>query len=148
MTTLTGLPAEAHPAFRFLVQVDGVGDVYFTECTLPPLEVDLDEQKEGGFNTGTHWLPGPVKAGRITLKGGITHRQEFLHWYRDVFAGHPGRAIRNITVTMLDSLQTPVFALNFTRAFPYKWSGPTLRSDDNSIAIETLELAFAEVVIV
>jgi hypothetical protein len=36
--------------------------------------------------------------------------------------------------------------LTFKHAYPVKWTGPTLRAAESSIAIETLELAFSEVV--
>ena len=60
--TATGEREDAHPAFRFVVDA-GDAEISFTECTLPSLEVDVLEQKEGGYNQGVHLLPGPVKPG-------------------------------------------------------------------------------------
>lgn len=142
--TETGQRIEAHGAFHFIVQL-GDGEAFFTECTLPTLEVDVLEQKEGGHNTGVHLLPGPVKAGRITLKRGVTRSSELLKWYRDVASGKVKEAVRNISVVLCDSQAKEILRLDFTGAFPVKWSGPAFKAGDSTLAIETLELAFAEV---
>jgi phage tail-like protein len=143
--TRTGERTEAHAAFRFAVEIDGIDEAYFSECTLPSLEVEVTEQQEGGYNNGVHLLPGRVKAGRITLKHGITQSTELLNWYRDVMNGNVSAAIRRISIVMYDSRLDPVMRLSFERAYPAKWSGPTFNAADNSVAIETLELAYAEI---
>ncbi len=134
---------EVHNAFRFAVKIGGE-EALFTECTLPPLEINTMEQKEGGYNQGVHLLPGPVKAGHVILKRGITKSNEMLKWYLDVASGKPKAAERNISVIVYDSTQKQVLRLEFMRAYPVKWTGPALKSADSAIAIETLELAFAE----
>lgn len=141
----TGQLPEAHAAFSFAVRLDGQPQAVFTECTLPSLEVDVQEQKEGGYNSGVHLLPGPVKAGRITLKGGLTRSNEMLKWYREVASGQPEAAKKQVEVTMYDAKGAPVMSLTFEQAYPAKWSGPTFNSAQSAIAIETLELAFSEV---
>ncbi len=135
--------AEAFSAFRFAVKV-GDGEATFTECTLPSLEVDVLEQKEGGYNQGVHLIAGPVKAGRLSLKRGVTTSNELLKWYLDVAHGDRKKAERNVSVIMFDSTGKPVLQLEFIRAYPVKWTGPVLKTSDNAIAIEGLELAFAE----
>lgn len=142
--TPTGERVEVHDGFRFVVDIHE-GDLFFTECTLPSLEVEVTEQKEGGYNAGVHLLPGPVKAGRLTLKRGITKSSALLAWYAQVARGEVKGAMRNVTLTMLDSLGQPVMRMDLLRAYPVKWSGPSFRAGDSAIAIETLELAFAEV---
>jgi phage tail-like protein len=142
--TPTGDRVEVHAGFRFAVNI-GEGDLFFTECTLPSLEVDVAEQKEGGYNSGVHLLPGPVKAGRLTLKRGLTKSSALLAWYAQIARGEVKGAMRNVTLTMLDSEGRPVMRMDFIRAYPVKWSGPSFRAGDSTIAIETLELAFAEV---
>ncbi len=141
----TGQRSEAHPSFRFAVQISGIDEAVFSECTLPPLEVDVLQQKEGGYNTGVHQLPGPVKPGKITLKRGLAQSNELLKWYRDVARGQVKDAEKNVSVVMYDSQYSEVMRWNFSKAYPVKWTGPTFKSSENAIAIETLELAFAEV---
>ncbi|MDQ4075380.1 MAG: phage tail protein [Chloroflexota bacterium] len=145
--TKTGQRAETHAAFRFAVQIEGIDEAFFSECTLPSLEVEITEQKEGGYNSGTHLLPGRVKAGRVSLKRGVAHSTELLNWYRDVINGNLSAAMRRVSVVMYDSKLDEVMRLNFEGAYPTKWTGPSFKASENSVAIETLELAFAEVTI-
>ena len=49
---------EVHAAFRFAIQIDGITEAVFTECTLPSLEVDVTQQMEGGLNNAVHQIPG------------------------------------------------------------------------------------------
>lgn len=136
---------DPHATFRFSVQIDGIDEAVFSECTLPDLEIEVHEQKEGGYNMGTHQLPGPVRGGRITLKRGIVTSSELLALYMNVAAGNLAGVERQISVVMYDSKLSEVMRWNFLRAYPVKWSGPTFRTDDNNVAIETLELVFSEV---
>ena len=145
MMSLLGKLTEMHGAFRFAVNINGVPHAVFTECTLPSLEVDVHEQKEGGYNDGVHLLPGRVKAGRITLKGGLTRSNEMLRWYLDVASGKPKVAQRRIDIMVLDSKGIPITHLTFEQAYPIRWAGPTLNAAQNELAVETLELAFSEV---
>jgi len=77
MATIGRSNRDAQPGFRFIVSLGG-SEATFTECTLPSLEVDVLEQKEGGYNQGVHLIAGPVKAGRLTLKRGVADTKELL----------------------------------------------------------------------
>ena len=138
---------EAHPAFRFAVQIDGITEALFSECTLPSLEVEVEEEKEGGFNRGTHLLPGRVKKGSLTLKRGLTTSSALLAWYVDVMQGLVQENLRQVSVILYDSLGEQVMRWDFSGAYPNKWSGPKLNSAANEIAIETLELSFESVTV-
>lgn len=133
---------EAHPAFRFVVQIDGIGEAAFTECSLPSLEVEVEEQKEGGYNAGTHLLPGRVKRGTLTLKRGITTASGLLRWYAEVMQGQLAKARRQVSVTLYDSEGQAIVRWDISGAYPHKWSGPNLQAGSTEIAIETLELSF------
>ncbi|MBI4790800.1 MAG: phage tail protein [Chloroflexi bacterium] len=139
----TAKPPEAHGVLRFAIKIDD-DETFFAECTLPSLEVDVLEQKEGGYNQATHLISGPVKAGRITLKNGFTTSRAMLQWYLDVASGHRKKAERNVSIVLFDSAGDKVMHLAFAGAYPVKWSGPAFKAGDNSAAIQTLELAFAE----
>jgi len=116
--------SEAHPAFRFTVQIDGLPGATFTECTLPALEVEVEEQKEGGYNLGTHPLPGRVRRGTLTLKRGVVTGSELIAWYTRVIQGQIPAARKEVSVTLVDQTGEPVIRYDFHRAFPVKWSGP------------------------
>jgi phage tail-like protein len=136
---------DAHPAFRFAVQIDGLAEARFTECTLPALEVEVEEQKEGGFNAGTHLLPGRVRKGTLTLKRGVVSASDLLQWYADVMQGQLSKARRQVSITLLDDEGQPVLRWDFGGAYPNKWSGPELSAGSATIAVESIELSYESV---
>jgi phage tail-like protein len=136
---------EVHAAFRFAIQIDGITEAVFTECTLPALEVEVHQQMEGGLNNAVHQIPGRVKAGKITLKRGVTTSSELVKWYVDIAKGTITPNQRKVSVVMYDSESTEVLRWNFENAFPSKWSGPSFSSGKNEVAVETLELAYQSV---
>jgi phage tail-like protein len=138
---------DAHPAFRFTVQIDGLPGATFTECTLPALEVEIEEQKEGGYNLGTHPLPGRVRRGTLTLKRGVAGGSDLMTWYTQVIQGQLIAARKEVSVTLLDDAGAPVIRYDFHMAFPTKWSGPELSAGSSAIAIESLELAYEMVTV-
>lgn len=62
---------DVHPGFRFVVAINGIPAAVFTECSLPNIEWDILEVKEGGLNSYVHQLPGLRKSSKITLKRGL-----------------------------------------------------------------------------
>lgn len=132
-----------HSSHRFSVAVEGIPYAAFSECTLPSLEVETQPVKEGGQNLYTHKLPVRINNGTITLKHGVMVGSKLLEWYMQVLNGDWENAIRQVTVSMFDSDHvTPLMVWNFRRAYPTKWSGPALKSDDRAVGIESLEIAF------
>ncbi len=130
-------------AFRFVVSVDGTAMAAFTECKLPDLELNMEEVKEGGLNTYVHMLPGQRKPGRIILKNGIGVAKELNEWYTQSLSEKFTR--KRISIQLLNSRMEAILTLDFQNAIPIKWSGPNLKSDENTIAIQTLELSVGEV---
>ncbi len=131
--------ALTNAAFRFVVTVDGMPAGAFTDCTLPSLELELEEVKEGGLNTYTHQLPGRRKSARITLKNGVGILNQLLPWYIKTMNEQFSR--RRVTITLFSALIIPVMVWDIEDAYPVKWVGPDLQSGSNSVAIQTLELA-------
>jgi len=126
-------------SFRFVVNVNGMPAGAFTDCTLPSLELELEEVKEGGMNTYTHQLPGRRKSARITLKNGVGLLNQLLPWYIKTMNEQFTR--RRVTITLFSALIIPVMVWDIEDAYPVKWVGPDLQSGANSVAIQTLELA-------
>ena len=136
-----GLPYEFHASFRFMVSIEGMSVAAFTECSLPNLQVETEEIKEGGQNTYTHKLPVRVNAGNITLRRGITKNDALLKWYLQVLKGDMKNATRTVSIVIYDSMARRVATWTFYGAYPVKWSGPTLKSDEAAAAIEEIEFA-------
>lgn len=128
----------AYPAFRFTVEIEGIAQAAFTECTLPTIEWEIETVKEGGLNTHVHQLLGQRKESRLTLKNGVGTSQ-LLQWYIDTM--NQKFVQRDVTIKMLDSQLETVLCWHIKKAHPIKWSGPQFKASDSSIAIQTLELA-------
>lgn len=137
----TGARPELHPAFRFTVKIDGISYAAFTECTLPNLQVETKDVIEGGQNEYVHKLPLRVKAGSVKLRHGITRDAELLAWYLQVLNGDIASAMRTVEVVMYSATLEQIGNFTFLRSYPIKWTGPTLKTGEQAIAIEELELA-------
>ena len=139
------------PSFRFIVLVNGAPYGVFSECQLPTISWATQEIKEGGLNSDTHILPGRREKATMTFKNGVGTGL-MLAWYmmvmNEVF-DVPGMGLRrNVTVILLNSLKIPAMTWNVSDAMPIKWSGPQLKTDENSVAIQTLELSCGEIITV
>lgn len=133
-----------HSGHRFIIEIDGGPVAAFTECTLPTLEIEIQEIQEGGQNEYVHALPVRRKSGRVTLSRGLTADAKLLNWYKVILGGNLANAAKPITIVMFDSMGGEVARWNFQRAIPVKWTGPTLKSDTGAAAIEKLELVVHE----
>ncbi len=137
---------DPHSTFRFLVEIDGVDQAVFTECKLPDIEWETQEIKEGGLNTYTHLLPGRRKAHKVSLKNGLA-KGALMDWYKTQMGGSFENQRKSVSITLLDVTHQPVVRWNMKNALPIKWSGPDLKTADNAVAIQTLELVCNEVTI-
>jgi phage tail-like protein len=126
-------------SFRFAVAVDGINYAAFTEFTLPTLTMETTEIKEGGQNSYAHKLPVRVTVGSATLKHGIATDLTLLNWYMDMLKGDIASATRQVRVTMFDTSHLAVMTWTFRQAYPIKWSGPSLKTDNSSVGIEEIE---------
>ena len=126
-------------SLRFTVAVDGINYGAFTEFTLPSLQIETQEIKEGGQNSFAHKLPVRVTVGSATLRHGVSTDFSLLNWYMDMLRGDIAAATRQVTVVMYDVGYLPLITWTFRNAYPVKWGGPSFKSDTSSVAIEELE---------
>jgi phage tail-like protein len=124
--------------FNFLVEIDGITQAGFSECTGLRLEIDVIEYREGGETSSVRKLPGRAKVGDITLKRGITTSKELHEWIESIRNGVANR--KNGAIVLLDDDRKPVVRWRFVNAFPRKWEGPNLDAKGSDVAIETLTL--------
>lgn len=130
---------QAQPACRFYITIDGLPRAVFAEASGLSVETSVEDIEEGGQNDMVHRLPARTKLGNLTLKRGLTNSNEFLRWILD---GSQGRiARRNLSLILYRPDGSESLRWDYIKAYPVKWSGPSLKSDDNNTAIESLELA-------
>ncbi len=126
--------------FNFVVEIGGIKQAGFSDCSGFASSNDPIEYREGGENSHVRKLPGMTKHTNITLKWGLTDSTELYSWFHDVTLGKIQRRDGSIVVYDLDGT-TEVARWNFFSAWPTKWDGPDFTAKGNDVAIETLELA-------
>jgi phage tail-like protein len=127
------------PAFRFELDIDNLPVAGFSECSGLQLEIEVQDYAEGGMNTVMRKFPGRTKQTNLTLKRGIVDRR-LWDWFSETSEGRI--TFRGGSVILRDpSGGAEVMRWRFERAFPAKLSGPELNASQNSVAVETLELA-------
>lgn len=138
MTVANATRHDPFKNYNFLVEIDGIAQASFSECTGLRVEVDVIEYREGGDLSSVRKLPGRSKFGDITLKRGITTSKELQEWLESVLNGVTNR--KNGAIVLLDDERKPIARWNFLNAFPRKWEGPDLNAKASDVAIETLTL--------
>ena len=124
---------------RFLVEIDGIVQAGFSDCTGLGSHVDPVEYREGGDPNTVRKLLGKVTYPDITLKWGITNSRELYDWH---FAAVQGQIQRkNGSVILLDDSGAEQVRWNFFNAWPNKWDGATFSAKGNDVAIDTLTVS-------
>ncbi len=104
-------------------------------------ELAVEEYREGGENRYAHRFPGPAKYSNLVLKRGLLLNSNLIAWCFDAidkFIFKPA----DVTVTLLNEEREPIMAWDFVGAYPLKCSTTDLKAQENSLVVETLELAY------
>ena len=133
-----GQRVDPYGNFNFLVEIDGITRAAFQECTGLESRVQVIEHREGGALT-TQKLAGMTNYPNIVLRRGITDDTELYDWHRVASEGRVDR--RNGSIGLMDTQGREQRRWNFFDAWPVAWTGPALNSEQNDVAIESLELA-------
>jgi phage tail-like protein len=126
--------------FHYGIEVQGVVNGYFTECSGIGSENELIEHKvvdEKGRES-IQKIPGRLKWQDITLKRGITSNMDIWDWRDQIVEGKVDDARKNGSIVMFDQAGDEVARWNFENAWPLKVSGPSMKSDSNEFGIEEL----------
>jgi len=135
----TGQIPDPYNNFNFHVEIDGITRAAFHECSGLDSTIDITEYREGGENTTLRKLPAMTKYSNLVLKRGITDDLELYKWHRLAIDGDIQR--KNGSIVLLDRSGKETTRWNFERAWPAKWTGPSLSAEGNDVAIEQLDLA-------
>ncbi|GAB4196422.1 MAG: phage tail protein [Roseiflexaceae bacterium] len=132
---------QVYATHRFWVEIDGITEAVFSECSGLQADTEVLSWEEGGMNSYVHQLPGRTKFSNLTLKRGIG-TSTLWDWFSAVSLGRGTR--RNLSIVLQGYLPrggtATLVRWNVTGALPIKWTGPSLRTDSNEAALETLEL--------
>ena len=136
----TGARVDPFVNFNFLVELEGIVQASFRECSGLEATTEVIDFRQGGDNTTVYKLPGKTTYGDITMKWGLTESSELWNWRRTVIEGRIRRKNGSIVVYDLAN-HTEVVRWNFVNAWPTKWEGPSFNAQGNEIAVESLVLA-------
>ncbi len=145
---------------NFLVTVDGVsGTAAFSEVSGIEASVDVIEFRQGNAHSlAPVKIPGLVKHGNVTLKLGYTLDSAFKTWIQECVSETRGEMPRSrVQIEMIDiNGGTPNQAVEtisgtrvwvLTNAWVTKYTAPDLNASQSEVAIETVEIAYEELII-
>jgi phage tail-like protein len=138
----TGKRNDPFRGFNFLVEIDGISQASFQECSGLDASTDVVDYREGKDPNHTRKLSGLNKYTPITLRRGITNSDELWKWRQSAIDGTPDR--RNGSIVLLDTTGKEQLRWNFTEAWPSKWTGPSFNAATSAVAIEALEIQHEE----
>ena len=98
-----------------------------------------EEHKEGGNNGRVLKFPSRVTWTNLTLKKGIAASTSLWDWHYGFVEGKGKR--RDGVIILQSDLHVPNNIWSFRRGLPVKYSGPVMNATQNSVAIETIEIA-------
>ena len=134
--------ADPYPAYNFQIIVTGVSNDgkavsgSFSEASGLEVEVPPILYRNGSEDITQRKIPGLKKFTDITLKRGITGDVDFWKWIVNALNGQVLRA--SGAILLLDENRNEVMRWKFDRAWPTKFTGPTMHAGNNEIAMETL----------
>lgn len=111
----------------------------FSECSGLEMSLKVEEYNEGGNNATVLKFPGRVSWGNLTLKKGLGSSTSLWDWHYGFVEGNGKR--RDGLVVLLNELHVPNNIWFFRRGLPLKYTAPALNATQNTVAIESLEIA-------
>ena len=82
-----GARVDPFRAYNFKLEVQGVQQGHFTECSGLGVKIFPIKYREGGEHQIIHAIPGPVEYADITLRYGLTSSAEMWDWLKDTMQG-------------------------------------------------------------
>jgi phage tail-like protein len=122
--------------FRFLLEIDGIVQAGFSDCSGFGSNVEVIEYRQGGDPNTVRKLAGKVSYPDLTLKWGLTDSHELYDWHLQAVNGQIER--KNGSIIQQDDIGVEKVRWNFFGAWPSKYDAPDYSAKGNDVAIETL----------
>ena len=138
----TGSRTDPLVSYHFHVEIDGISQAQFKECSGLESTSEIIEYKEANKDgvTVVRKQPGALKYSDIVLKRGITDIMELWDWRKKVEQGKIDEARKNGSIVMYSQGDQEIARWNFVEGWPSKISGPQAKADSNEVAIEELTI--------
>jgi phage tail-like protein len=126
--------------FRFHINIEGITQAGFSECTFADTTTDPVEYREGTDPTHFRKLSGLTKYGNITLKWGLTDSMDLYNWRKAVIDKGALGNRKQVTIILVDEEGSDKAKWLVNEAWPSKYDPTDFSAKGNEVAIETLEL--------
>ena len=131
--------------FHFKVEFQGVGnkdsDNRFQEVLGLQAEIGVEELPVGGENRFSYRLPTRSKYGNLVLRRGLLKDSGLRSWLTDAIENFIFRPV-DVNVHLLNEKHEPAVSWTVIKAYPVKWVISDLKAHENSVVVETIELAY------
>lgn len=124
--------------FRFLLEIDGITSGGFTRVKGLSREVKHESYREGGVNEYEHKLVTQVAYPVVVLERGLI-LDDVWKWALAAADGEIER--KNIRIRLQNEAGEKTWAWEIAYAIPVKWSASDLDAQNNSVVMESLEIA-------
>ncbi|HEY7708546.1 MAG TPA: phage tail protein [Candidatus Entotheonella sp.] len=136
-----GTRNDPYRGYNFKLEIQGVTEAHFTECSGLGVRVNTIQYREAGGGQVVRRLPGPVEYADVTLRYGLTQSTELWEWMMSAVQGRVER--KNISIVMLsDDGVTPALQWDLFEAWLSEWHGALLDAMGREAAIETMTLVY------
>lgn len=132
------------PSFYFRLNFKGQA-IDFQEVSGISKEFGIEEFGGGGENRFKYRLPTTVKSPNLVLKRAIVQKEsELSKWCTSLLDGGLANSvnIQDVSVCLMNATGKTSIAWVFHNAYPIKYAFSDLKSEDNKLLIETMELAY------
>ncbi|MBE7169602.1 MAG: phage tail protein [Williamsia sp.] len=131
--------------FHFRVHFTGINatgeDAQFQEVAGLTAEINVEELAVGGENRFSYRLPVRSKYANLVLKRGMLTSSGLISWFRDAIENFTFKPV-DINVELLNENNNTMTSWNFKQAYPVKWVISDFKAQENSLVVETIELAY------
>jgi phage tail-like protein len=126
--------------YKFTVEVRGVVMAIFTECDGLSLEREVVPYKEGGTNDFVYQFPGRVTQSKVRLRRGLGFDDGLWNWFQaGILNGRVRRT--HVSIFLMNPANERMQQWDLLDAWPVKYEGPELKSEQAMAALELLEIA-------
>jgi phage tail-like protein len=129
-------------SYRFHVEIEGIVEGMFLECSGLGAKRKVFKYNEGGNNEFVHMLPDKVSYTNVKLKRGMGST-ELFDWFQQGLEEGTTQYVNMSILTFahagngIDVVQQ----WDLERCFPVKWTAASFKTSSSRHAIETLEIA-------
>ncbi len=136
--------ADPYRNYNFTLDINGVSQGHFTECSGMTVKVEAIQYREGGNAQVVRQIPGQVQYNPVTLRYGLTNSTELWEWLMTAVEGKVVR--KNVSIIMMEADgTTDAMYWTLVNAWPSEWRGAALSALGHEMAIESLTLHYESI---